>query len=148
MIVLDSSAIIEIVRNTEEGRGLQLLMEENEQAISCDLVQAEVGSVLRKLVRLGKIPQESAELYYRNAMSLIDELVPIGDLQPEVLCESIRLNHSTYDMFYFVLARRTGAVLFTLDQKLVDKCERNGVSCATMLDFDFDFDPEEEDLPH
>lgn len=147
MIVLDNSALVEMALNSEEGRGLQLLMEVNEKAISCNLVQAELGSVLRKLVRLGKIPQENAELYYRNAMNLIDELVPIGDLQPEVLCESIRLNHSTYDMFYFVLARRTGAVLFTLNQKLVDICERNGVSCATMLDFDFDFDPEEDGLP-
>ncbi len=37
----------------------------------------------------------------------------------ESLNEAIRLNHSAYDMLYFTLARRFGAVLITLDKKLM-----------------------------
>ena len=41
----------------------------------------------------------------------------------------MRLEHSSYDMVYFILARRTGATLFTLDKKLIELCLNNGVDC-------------------
>lgn len=134
MIVLDCSAIIEILRNTEEGKGLQALMHRDEKVITCDLAVAEVSSVLRKLVRKGEIDRHEAVIYYENALNLPDQIVPLADLQPEALHESIRLDHSVYDVFYFVLARRTAGALFTLDKKLVDLCLHNGVSYACPLD--------------
>ena len=42
--------------------------------------------------------------------------------------ESVRLGHSSYDLFYVVLARRTGATLFTLDKKLQDLSLSLGVN--------------------
>ena len=134
MIVLDCSAIVEILRNTEEGKGLQALMYQDEKVITCDLALAEVSSVLRKLVRKGEIDRREAVIYYENALNLPDQIVPLANLQPEALYESIRLDHSVYDVFYFVLARRTAGVLFTLDMKLVDLCLHNGVSYACPLD--------------
>lgn len=134
MIVLDCSAIIEILRNTEDGKSFQALMHKDEKVITCDLALAEVSSVLRKLVRKGEIDRHEAAIYYQNAVSLPDQIVPLADLQPEALYESIRLDHSVYDVFYFVLARRTAGALFTLDIKLVDLCLRNGVSYACPLD--------------
>ena len=37
-------------------------------------------------------------------------------------------------MFYFVLARRFGATLFTLDRKLIRLCEEQGVQCVAILE--------------
>lgn len=54
-------------------------------------------------------------------------------LEAEILHESLRLDHSSYDLAYLVLARRTGATLFTLDGKLADACERCGVSCTGVM---------------
>ena len=128
MIVLDSSAAIEMIRQTEHGEALSALHDGGERVLSCDLYRAETASVVRKLVRMGKISSDEAEQYYSAMISLVDAFVPIADLQAEALRESIRLDHSTNDMFYFVLARRTGAILFTLDQKLAMLCLKNGVN--------------------
>ena len=54
----------------------------------------------------------------------------------EALIEAIRLDHPVYDLLYLVLARREGATLFTLDQKLQNLCLDNGVNCV-FLDKDF-----------
>lgn len=111
-------------------------MLEGEKATSCDLFRAEVASVIRKLVRAGKVAPEEAEGYFSKACTLVDEFVPIEEMQIEALSESVRLDHSTYDMFYFVLARRTGGTLFTLDRKLADLCMANGVNCIACMPFE------------
>ncbi len=134
MIVLDACAIVDMTRQTEEGLALQELMLYNEKAISCDLVRAEAASVFRKLTRAEGLSPAQAERYCAEALALVDEFYPIAELQTEALRESIRLDHSTYDLFYFVLARRTGATLFTLDRKLQQLCRDHGVDCITEFD--------------
>ena len=111
MIVLDSCALVDMARQTEEGLALQQLMLRDEKAVSCDLVRAETASVFRKLARTEGLHPHEAERYCAEALALVDEFYPIDDLQSEAFRESIRLDHSTYDMFYFVLARRTGGTL-------------------------------------
>ena len=116
MIVLDSCAVFEMVMKSEAGLALKSLLMKNEKAVSCDLVRAEVASVLRKSVRRQTVSADEVGAYFAEALALVDEFVPIAELQAEALRESIRLDHSVYDLFYFVLARRTGATLFTTDR--------------------------------
>ena len=130
MIVLDACALVDMARQTDEGLALQQLMLCNEKAISCDLVRAEVASVFRKLARAEGLALAEAERYCNEALALVDEFYPIDDLQSEALRESVRLDHSTYDMFYFVLARRAGGTLLTLDRRLMRLCLAHGVSCV------------------
>lgn len=129
MVVLDNCALFEILRKSDRGRALQELLMVEEKVISVELIRAEAVSVLRKLVVTGKITKGDAGSMLAVAMDLIDEFYPMTELQIEAMNEGIRLNHSTYDMFYFVLARRMGATLFTLDNKLAQLCEENGVDC-------------------
>lgn len=134
MIVLDSCAVVDMARQTPEGLALQQLMLNDEPAISCDLIRAETASVFRKLTRIEGLTAAQAERYCSEALALVDDFCPMADLQTEALRESIRLDHSTYDLFYFVLARRTGATLFTLDRRLMDLCGKHGVDCITEVD--------------
>ena len=133
MIVFDTSAVIEIVRQSDDGIALQQLARKNEKKISCDLIRAEAASALRKLSHLEGFDSMQAETYLSEAMALIDEFSPMEELQTEALREAIRLDHSVYDMFYFVLARRTGAILFTLDRKLEQLCLDNGVNVIAQV---------------
>lgn len=135
MIVLDTSAAVDIVRLTEEGLALQALMLEDEKVISSDLLLPEIANVLRRLVRQGIISADEAQVLQEDAISLVDEFYPFEDFQTEVLSESIRLDHSAYDMYYFVLARRKAATLFTLDRKLIALCEQHGVNCVVEIDW-------------
>lgn len=134
MIVLDSSAACDMARKTEEGMAFRALMLSGEKVISCDLLRAEAVSVFRKLCRKGLVTAEAAQHFCNKSVALVDEFYPIEDFQEEVLAESIRLNHSSYDMFYFVLARRYAATLFTLDRKLIRLCEEHGVQCVYILE--------------
>ena len=134
MIVVDTSALIEIARQTEIGMALQWFIQTDEALISCELLRAELGSVCRKIMRIENTRLDQALEYYRRSISLVDEFYPMDDLAEEALRESIRLDHSTYDLFYFVLARRMGATLFTLDRTLMRLCERNGVQCVSEVE--------------
>ena len=133
MIVLDASAAVEMIRKTDDGKALWDLCLRNEKIVTCDLFRAEIASVYRKLTRTGGVTAEMAEAYFYHTLTLIDAFYPIDDLQSEALRESIRLNHSTYDLFYFVLARRTGATLFTVDERLIKLCAKNGVEAVSIV---------------
>ena len=135
MIVMDSCALVEMARQTYAGKALYSLYRQGEKTISCDLVRVEVASVVRKLKRQENLSAEAAEQCFADAMNLIDDLYPMEDLDAEALRESMRLDHAVYDMFYFVLARRTGGTLFTLDQSLQNLCWDNGVDCLAEVDF-------------
>ena len=135
MIVLDSSAAIEALRETEEGAAIRSVLTGDEEIVSCDLFRAEVASVLRKFVRTGRTTAQEATEHLDEAMAFVDTFHSIASLQAEALAESIRLEHSVYDMFYFVLARRTRGTLFTTDKKLLKLCEQHGVECMTLIDF-------------
>ena len=135
MIVLDACAAVEMVRKSIEGMALRQFMLKGEKAISCELYRAETANVFRKLVRLENMSVNEAIANYTEAIALVDEFHSIQDLQNEAFCESMRLDHSTYDLFYFVLARRMGATLFTLDRKLMRLCEQNGVQCVSEIEF-------------
>lgn len=136
MIVLDACAICEMARQSDIGRALESLAMENEAAISCELVRAEVVSAFRKLARIEECSLKEAGFYVEAGLDLVDEFYPLEPLQTEVLRESIRLNHSPYDIFYFVLARRTGATLFTTDKRLMRLCEKHGVDCVSEIELD------------
>lgn len=131
MIVLDACALCEMTRQTNEGQALLSLMVKDEATISCELIRAEVASVLRKLARVEKLDPKVADEYIKAGLDLVDMFYPLEPLQSEVLRESLRFDHSPYDLFYFVLARRMGATLFTTDRKLMKLCEKHGVDCIS-----------------
>ena len=64
----------------------------------------------------------------------VDEYVNDGELIVEALGEALRLDHSLYDMLYFVLARRTSSPLVTCDKRLSRLCKDNGVECVELID--------------
>ncbi len=130
MIVLDASAAIEIAQQTEHGMRYENLMYSGEKIISVDLMNAEVAYVFSKYARLEACSDAQATALTRKAISLVDEYYDMSGLLVEAMNEGLRLHHSAYDMFYFVLARRTGATLFTHDNKLAKLCVQNGVNCV------------------
>lgn len=137
MIVLDCSAAINVIEDTPEGTALRMLMEKGERAIAPAVFRAEVTHAYEKRVRGGLATIDEAMGKAESAIALVDEFVGDGELWREALSESLRLGHSSYDMLYFVLARRRGATLLTLDCKLQQLCADNGVNCL-WLDNEFD----------
>ncbi|MEG0302375.1 type II toxin-antitoxin system VapC family toxin [Gordonibacter sp.] len=136
MIVLDCDAAVNIALETTQGNALRALMVEGEKAVAPSLLHAELTHAFKKYVQAGVLSAQEAVLRMRKAQLLVDEYCDDAANCAEVIAESIRLNHSTYDVFYFVLARREAATLFTLDRKLQKLCLDNGVNCV-LVDTEF-----------
>ncbi|WP_165062639.1 MULTISPECIES: type II toxin-antitoxin system VapC family toxin [unclassified Adlercreutzia] len=136
MIVLDSNAAINIVKNTDEGKALQALILDNEEVIAPDLFVYEVSNIVRNYIQFKNTDIKTAMDFGRNACGLVDGFVNCEDMWDEVTAEAVHNQHSSYDIFYFVLARRNNATLFTLDKKLQEICVKNKVNCV-YLDEEF-----------
>ena len=117
MIVLDASALVELLLDTAAGRRVSILLEDPALALHAPhLIDVETISVLRRFARERIIDEEDAE-------SAIDDLLAL-DLQRhshEGLLErawSLRQNMSAYDAMYVALAEALSATLITCDARL------------------------------
>lgn len=136
MIVLDCNAAVSMVMGSPDGKALRALALEGEPSIAPDLFYVELANALGKYVRGGYFDSARAQEYAQSALALVSRFEDVKYLWNEVMVESARLNHNAQDLFYFVLARRTGSTLFTLDKKLQTLCLENGVNCV-YLDNEF-----------
>jgi len=129
MIVLDCSAAVEMAMKTEAGEAMRSLILEEEEVISSELFLVELASAFGKYVKAGLADKELATRYIQEASALPDRLIPISENYIEAFHESIRLKHSVYDLLYLTLARRNAATLVTLDTKLIQLSEEQGIDC-------------------
>lgn len=127
-VILDASAGIEIVLSRSKAHKLCKILSNSKKVISSDLYKIEIANVLWKYVKAGFLEPEKTNNLLSLAMELVDEFIDISKNNEEAMREAMRLNHSTYDLLYFTLARRYGATLITLDRKLNQICRESGIS--------------------
>lgn len=114
-IVVDGSALAEIVLRSERAEAVEALVE-GEDMIAPDIVGAEVLSVIRGALLRGLIDRVSAD---RAVHNLVD--APVRRLSTAMLLHEMWAMHSNvtpYDAGYVTLARLLGAPLVTLDMRL------------------------------
>jgi len=127
IIVLDTSAGIEIVLKRSKSLLFQKYILEAKKVISSDLYKIEIANTLWKYIRDGLLIKNNALQLLNLAQELVDEYYEIEDFNEEAMLEAIKHNHSSYDMLYFTLARRTGALLLSLDKKLIKIAKNNSI---------------------
>ena len=135
MIVLDCCAAMEIVQETERGRGLQGLLLTGEEIVAPAYFPIEVANASWKFAHAHRKSEEEAKRLMDDALSLPDRLVPVDDMLDEAFAESVALDHNVYDMLHLVLTRRYAATLATCDNALRDCCRKRDVSCIVEVDF-------------
>ncbi len=135
MIVLDCSAAVEMVTNTARGNAFRMLMLKDENVYAPVLFRVEVLNTFWKYVYTNKMTFDEAKENIEDAVDLVDEFCDLDDMADEVFAEAVNTKHSVYDLFYLVLARRHGATLFTVDQKLIELCIQMHVNCTEEIDF-------------
>jgi len=135
MIVLDCSAAVDIVRKTAEGDALQSLFVPEEYVIAPELLYVEIASAFGKYAKANVMNDREALESIRDAIELVDEFIPNRENFIEAFHESVRMDHSVYDIMYLTLARRNKATLMTLDKKLIKLCEQHGVDCVHKVVF-------------
>ncbi len=130
--VLDASAGIEVVLNRSRAVEIVKVLEVSNKVFSPVLYKAEVTNALWQYLKAGQINKDKAISALVLAMSLVDVYADPAEYSSEVLLESLRLNHSSYDMFYLVLTRRSGSTLLSLDKKLNAAAAREGLDILTV----------------
>mgnify|MGYP001582371068 CR=1 FL=1 len=117
MIVLDASAIVELLLGTVRGRSIAARIEDPALGLHAPhLVDVEVAQALRRYVRDG-------ELSAASAMAALSDLCSL-DLRRhghEPLLErvwALRDNMTAYDAVYVALAEALDTTLLTCDGKL------------------------------
>lgn len=136
MIVLDCSAALQIVKETERGRAFKSLFLPDEEVVAPELYTLEVANAVWKYVHAGRMGVAEGRKMMEDALALPDRLYPVDGLMDEIYAESLALDHSAYDMAYMVLARRMGATLCTYDARLRECCAKRDVGHIVELEFD------------
>lgn len=117
MIVLDASAVVELLLGTAPGRAVGSRLADPALGVHVPhLVDVEVAQALRRYVREGEI----------DAAEAVDALESLGELDVERHSHeplldrvwALRDNLTAYDAVYVALAEALDATLLTCDRRL------------------------------
>jgi predicted nucleic acid-binding protein len=130
IVVLDCNAAIEVVLKRGKGVIFRRIIESAEKTITPEFFRVETANVIRKYYKGNYLKKEDCNKLLELTEYLIDEFVPLSENNLEAMNEAIRLDYSAYDMLYLTLARRTGALLLTLDKHLNRIAKKEGIETA------------------
>lgn len=117
MIVLDASAAIEILLQTEAGSPVsERILTPDSSLHAPHLLDVEVAQVLRRLVRDGELKAERAAVALTDLRDLPVERYSHEILLPRIW--SLRHNLTAYDATYVALTEVLGATLLTRDSRI------------------------------
>lgn len=126
-LVLDASAAVELVMARPKRHAIAAVLQENDWVIAPSLYIYEVTNTMWKYHRLLKLELKDLQEKLQQAIVLIDEIIPAGDLYPETLRLSCQIDHTAYDAAYLAAAQKRKAAIVTLDQRLVSAAQRLGI---------------------
>ncbi len=125
MIVLDASAVVELLLGTEVGRIIAARIGDPTIGIHAPhLVDVEVVQALRRYVQGGELDRVSATAALENLRSLDLERHSHEPLLGRIW--ALRQNLTAYDAAYVALAEALDAILLTCDVKLARTPGVNG----------------------
>ena len=130
--VLDASAAIELIRKADKADLIETYLLHSNLIVSSELYKAECANALWKMAKAGMIKQDELSTLLEQCYKLVYSFVNIGENSTEALFEATRRGHPVYNMLYFTLARRTGAIMLTMDQRLTKLCNENGIDCPLL----------------
>ncbi len=117
MIVVDASALLELVLRSERGERVADRALDPEEALHAPhLIDVEVTQTLRRLVLLKDLSPGRAKLALDDYLALVVERHPHIELVPRLW--QLRETLTAYDAAYVALAEGLNAPLLTCDGKL------------------------------
>ena len=127
IVVLDTSAAIEIVLQRNSAQKLAEVIREADWVIAPTLFITEVNNVFWKYQKFANYPYPDCEREIEHAVQLPDEYINEIELYREAFKLGCTLDYPVYDMLYIILARRNSARLLTMDKKLITVAHKAGV---------------------
>ena len=131
IVVIDASAAVEIALNKEFSTQYKNLLQVADMAIAPDTFISEITNVIWKYRKFSQFSDDTCISGIDFCHGLIDDYVNSSSIWREAYFEGVRHQHSTYDMFYLVVARRNNAVLITRDKRLNELSKSIGVKIVS-----------------
>ena len=128
IIILDTSAAIEIVLQRKMGAALAKHIADADLVMSPRLFIPEITNVFWKYHMFSDMPMDICEMCIEKAIAIPDEYVEEMELYKEAFALGCLSQKPVYDMFFLVLARRNSAHLLTLDKSLKQIAKKYAVS--------------------
>ena len=124
MIVLDASAGLELLGNSQSGRKIRQRTHRESLLHAPQLIDLEVMNALRRQLALGSLDEERGFIALAHFRNLRILRYPHGPYLRRVW--ELRHNFSAYDACYLALAESLGATLITRDVALSSARLRRG----------------------
>lgn len=126
-IVVDASATVAaLIDGGRDGDWARVHMR-SAVLLAPELLPVEATAVLRRSVRAGTVPSDSATLALDDLLALPFQLFSFGPFAKRVW--SLRENVTAYDAWYVALAEEAGAPLVTVDVRL---SRASGLKCRVI----------------
>lgn len=125
MIVVDASAVLEVLLQTERGRSLEGRLFGGEGLSAPHLLDLEVAQVLRRHARRGVLAASRGEGALRDFQDLRIQRYPHHLFLGRIW--ALRENATAYDAAYLALAEALDVPLLTTDRKLAEVPGHDGV---------------------
>ena len=124
MIVVDASAVLEVLLRTTLGAAIESqLWRESDALHSPHLLDVEIAQVIRRFTIAREIEVERAQAALDDFIALPISRHPHEFLLPRVW--SLRNNFTAYDAVYVALAELLEATLLTHDRRLATAARRH-----------------------
>ncbi|MBI9055952.1 MAG: type II toxin-antitoxin system VapC family toxin [Bacteroidales bacterium] len=124
IIVLDTSAAVEILLKKEDSEKYRSKIAEADAVIAPELYISEITNVAWKYNKLAGFSHEESYELAQDGINIIDQFINSNDLWKEALREAMNNNHPVYDCLYIICARRNDGILLTKDKKLKQLCKK------------------------
>jgi predicted nucleic acid-binding protein len=125
MLVVDASALFEIVADTAESEALRVRLAAEPEHAAPHLIDAEVISVIQTQHRIGRLDDTAAAQAVSDLGAWPGERWSHRPLLERAW--DLRANVRSYDALYVALAEALDATLLTLDRRLA---RVSGLRCA------------------
>ena len=127
IIVLDTSAAVEIVIQREHSSDLGRYISEADCVIAPTLYIPEITNVFWKYYLFNDVPLETCEQSIESAVAIPDEFISEKKLYKEAFALGCLTQKPIYDMYFIVLARRNNGYLMTMDASLKKVAKKNSI---------------------
>ena len=125
--VIDVSGAMEILLHKEKTEKFYKALQNAVLVITPDLYVSELANTLWKYHKAKTLSKDECLLYMRQGLGMINNFVNAKEIWEEAFSEGINNNHSVYDMFYMIAARRHAGALVTNDSTLAAICRKNHI---------------------
>lgn len=116
MIVVDASAIVDLLARREPWRLVEWHLRQAERLVAPDLLYPEVTSAVARLERAGVLPEAAADLAIKRLRVMPLDVVGHRDLV--AVAWELRASVRVTDAYYLACAAAVGTPLLTTDARL------------------------------